>query len=316
MNALLGGGKKTREDHRHHCVDALAIALISPGLIQQLRKQLKENERLNRNPNAVVLEPPKWLSIDLIRPKIEDVNVSVRISRKVRGPLHAETNYSPRLHDGYHHVRKDVNNLSKNELERIVDPVVKNVVVRAVSDAGGDPKKIRDVYMISEKKGLKIPIKKVRIRNQASGDVVPVGFGKKKRYVALDLIHHIEIFKRKNTSHSREYSSRVVNLYEAYQRKSRKEPIVSKEPPEDGYEYVFSLAKGEIINWQNNLWRILTFMTNSNNKIQTKLSQVSDARKDSDIPLSGRQPYLNDEFLSNITKVSIDPLGNCHINND
>jgi len=319
FNALLGGAsKKTREDHRHHSVDALAIALISPGLIQDLRKQIKENERLNRKWNDVVLTPPKWLSIDFIRPKIEDVNVSVRISRKVRGPLHQETNYSPLLHDGYHHMRKNINDLSEKELERIVDPVVQNIVKKAASDAGGKPKKIKEVYMTSERKALRTPIKKVRVRNLSSGDVVQIGHGKKKRYVALDLIHHVEIFKAKDSSRSPVYISRKVKLYEAYQRKSDKNPIVCKEPPEDGYEYVFSLATGEIIKWQNKLWRLQTFRSSdkSSNRIQTKLAQVSDARKDEAIPLSGRQPFLNDKFLSTITKVSIDPLGNCRISND
>ena len=132
LNDILGdGGEKTRDDHRHHAVDALTVACCHPGMTQKLSRywQDKDDPRA-REPRL----PPPWETIRRdAEEAVEKIVVSHRVRKKVSGPLHEETIYgntgektmqkgSPTYHSFV--TRKKVETLTKSELEKIRDKAV------------------------------------------------------------------------------------------------------------------------------------------------------------------------------------------------
>lgn len=96
LNGILGdGGYKTREDHRHHAVDAVAIAITTDRIIKQISDAAKkEAPRENGNFKLAGVTPPWPEFLDDTRSAIDRVIVSHRPSHKVNGQLHEETYYN------------------------------------------------------------------------------------------------------------------------------------------------------------------------------------------------------------------------------
>src|SRR5262249_2108380 len=79
--------EKSREDHRHHAVDAIVIALTNPSRLQQLAKTKRHAADYERMP-----EP--WSAFrDQVADVIAKMYVSHRVPRGIYGPLHEETIY-------------------------------------------------------------------------------------------------------------------------------------------------------------------------------------------------------------------------------
>lgn len=153
LNGLLRNDEvdmKTRDDHRHHAVDALVIALTD-------RSRLHSLSRIRRGGGTLatgeVLEYP-WegfrndavARIGMLDGGVDEHGqrraVSHRVQRKVAGALHAETVYGP-VHDaqgarvgGKFVFRKAVDALSPNEVDKIRDPVIRRIVMARLEAHG------------------------------------------------------------------------------------------------------------------------------------------------------------------------------------
>lgn len=252
LNRILSdGGEKTREDHRHHAIDAIAIALSTPAITKRISDAAARSPRPGGWKNVEVPKPWEGFYEDVVQ-SINNIVVSHRISRKVRGALHKETIYSPPKvsKDGktYVHVRKRLDSLSSSEIKEIVDPVVQKIVLDKFKELGeGDPKKVfsdpQNHPFLSSKDGRKIPIHKVRIRKAIS--TFKIGGGANERNVVKSN-HHLEIFEVTDEKGGKKWEGKVVSMYEAYLRKKREEPIVQRDHGE-GKNFLFSLANKDII---------------------------------------------------------------------
>ena len=233
LNALLGGGdEKSREDHRHHAVDALVIALTDAGTIQLLSRAAEAAaERGCRL--FVPFEKPWPGFVDEVKCSVDAINVSFRVNRRISGALHKDTLFS-KPHkviggDGkakeYRHVRKPLASMSADEIESIVDERVRKVVQDKLKDLGGDPKKAfadanNHPYMKAHD-GRIIPIHKARIREAIS--VISLGEGGATRYAAPGANHHMEIVavvdSQGNEKRWEAAGGDAVSLYEAARRR-------------------------------------------------------------------------------------------------
>src|SRR5690606_28434714 len=93
LNSILGAGAKNREDHRHHAVDAIAVAFASPTAVQRLQRAAEQASAEGRRLFAPVREP--WSGfLEEARSKVLAINVSRRLTKKIAGELHKATNYS------------------------------------------------------------------------------------------------------------------------------------------------------------------------------------------------------------------------------
>lgn len=132
LNSILNpdGDGKTRADHRHHAVDALAVALTSRSFVKRLVDWHKLRETGVRPPQLQV----PWNGLfEETKAKIADVVVSHRVQRKLSGPLHEETVLGltadrPSKQDGLVLAkRKPLHALSDSEVDDIRDPHIREM---------------------------------------------------------------------------------------------------------------------------------------------------------------------------------------------
>ncbi len=262
LNKILGSPEKNREDHRQHAIDAIVVALTSPRLIKNISEQaerIPKDERKHDRWWRFIAPPWETIFNDAYE-KVHNIIVSHRPERKVSGRLHEETNYSPpkpseKEGETVVHVRKALNNITKKEIEAIVDKTVRETVEKRLNELGiDDPKKAfadpKNYPLMPNKKGLHIPIRHVRVRKVMS--VFPVGERERVRYVATDENHHLEIFETKDKKGKTIWEGNVVSMFEAMQRKKRGEPVIQKKLIRDGKivedaKFLFSLCKGDIV---------------------------------------------------------------------
>ncbi|WP_347158966.1 type II CRISPR RNA-guided endonuclease Cas9 [Pontibacter chitinilyticus] len=160
LNSILNQdkNKKTRDDHRHHAVDALVVALTTPRMLQELSRW----NSLDRSPQMHNFEIPWDTFYRDARTAIENILVSQKKNSKTvtswnrkvkdkdgkattlrqvsaRGQLHKETVYGKRIDlfskkdsveygEEFYAVRKPLSELSKTMINNIIDPVIKTII--------------------------------------------------------------------------------------------------------------------------------------------------------------------------------------------
>lgn len=274
LNRVLGlNGEKNRGDHRHHAVDAVAIAMTTEGLVKQLASAAERPAHERRVHDKVRLFgdfKPAWSTAtdDLLAIK-DAIVASHEVRHRVRGALHEETFYSTaRDEEGRElkrglagewltwkgqpykgkvvvHVRKAVDKLEAKQVATIVDDRIRSAVEDALKAAGQtDPSKAfgkkrddKEVWpQLTAKDGSKVDIRRVRVRK--SGDkFFGVGRDRTRGQVESDANHHMAIFEepaRRGTK----WSCRIVSLIEAAgtlrdQRRHRDELLKSGVPGAD-----------------------------------------------------------------------------------
>ncbi len=236
LSILNEGEIKKRDDHRHHAVDSMAIALTTPKMIQELSRA-SEKARLHGG-RSYGLVPQPWDGFlkDAIE-SIGDINVSHRPERRVQGGLHEDSFYSSsRDEDGgrkeggkFIHIRKPLVKMSKKDVENIVDPEVRSLV-RAASSAGKPEKVFSDpekLPVMRNGDGRKMTIKKARIRKAQS--TLKIGTGGGARYVASGSNHHVEILEGVDKKGKLRWEGVVISRFEAMQRVKRGCPVVQRD---------------------------------------------------------------------------------------
>jgi len=252
LNGILGGGEKTREDHRQHAIDAICVALTDAGIVKALSDAAGRAQREGRRRFGRMEEPFEgfW---DRAAESVLSINVSHRVSRKVNGPLHERTLYGPapeldKKGNPVYHVRKSLDKLSVGEVADIVDDTVRKLVGEKLAQVGGPANKVfsnpANHPVLTTKDGRQIPIHRVRIRKAVAAQ--RIGHDATSRYILPGSNHHVEIFETKDEKGGIKWVGHMVTRLEAARRLARHQPIVNKEH-EEGEEFLFSLAPGEMI---------------------------------------------------------------------
>lgn len=326
LNAILGdGGHKSRFDHRHHAVDAVTIALTTPALV----KAVADTARRATPGRA-------WLLADLAQPwptfaqevraRLEEAVVSHRPSRKVRGPLHEETLYSPvrnergvPVEDGaYTHTRKPLEKLSRGMIADIVDPVVRQTIEQKVAESGGDPKRVfadaaqHPFYPRSDRQ---VRIHRVRVRQKERP--LRIAAEHRARHVLTGSNHHVEIVA--DEGRNGRWDGSVVSLLEAHRRRNTGEPVVKRDHGQ-GKRFLFALAGGDTVELTVPGKTAALYVVRGIGKLhqggreycQVALVGVNDARTLDEIRASGDllRVLVNKLRELGCRKVEVDPLGN------
>ena len=288
LNGLLNQGEsfKTRDDHRHHAVDAVVVGLCGPGMVKRYAEASAHAPR-HRSRLVVEVDTPWAGFVDEVRSVLNGMVVSHRRSRKVSGALHAETNYSPpRARQGeevdasVRHVRKPLVAMSRGEIEAIVDPVVKRLVLEKLG--GGDPGTVfADAanlpLMYTTRDGLAIPIRKARYRKR----VTPLRVGGKRgaeRHVAPGSNHHMAIVAKIGLDGKEaSWEGHVVTMFEAARRLRAGEPVVQRDWGA-GRRFVFSVSGGDCLEVDTKFGKgtLVRVTVISGNQIECRL--INDAR--------------------------------------
>jgi len=298
-NILSDDGEKTRADHRHHAVDALAVACAHPGVTNRLSRYLQQKDEPGaQRPNL----PPPWPNIRHdAEAAVAKIIVSHRVRKKVSGPLHKETVYGDTGEEvragkiTYRRfvTRKKVDALTKGELEEIRDPKVGGTVRDWVSAHGGDPKKAFSSY---PKLGGGPEIRKVRLlTKQQIGMMAPVSTG----YADLSVNHHMAIYRIAGEKSEFE----VVSLFEAMRRMRAREPVVRK-AAKGGAVFVMSLSPGDAVEWPEGDKKGIRIVQGVWAAGPIVTLDHKDAKGD-----SVWRPSPGSLLDANARKVSIDPIG-------
>lgn len=305
--------EKSRDDHRHHAVDAIAVALASHKWIKALSDFSKTS--LSRRPLANAVIPDPWPGFrEEVRAQIlERTTVSHRPEKKLHGALHEETIYGkPRQENGKQvvHVRKPVASLTtRAAIEEIVDPVVRECVMRQFGLCGEDARKFAEQPPCLPSG---VPIKSARIRKSLT--TVTVGAGVRQRAVVTGDNHHMEVIAELGKDGKpKRYRGIVVSRLEALRRFRRNQPVIQKDHG-PGFEFCFTLREGDMVEYAPNsetkeLWRVNGVSGGAQQRI--KLTRAVDARLVQDKKKTGDllEPSVNPFMSGGGWKVQVSPLG-------
>jgi len=237
LNSILSGDIeiKTRDDHRHHAVDALVVANITPHMLHKLSSYHK----YNYSDKTAITEhrfPMPWDHFhEQAQKSINDILVSFHCRNRVRGKLHEETNYGqiidPETGEKVYVVRKKIESITAKMITNIVNKETRNLILNRLREFGVDtlkkfkiPKEAFAEPILHPKTGHQI--KSVRVKIPSSNMIALYGEDR-KLFVESGSNHHIEIFANPDNSKKVGY---IVTLYEAIQRKRKGKPIVNTSP--------------------------------------------------------------------------------------
>lgn len=332
---------KSRDDHRHHAVDAIVVALTSRSLMKKLSnenkkitseqwKTLEESgreiyEELKTQLNGRISLSEPWPNFRKdVKRNINDITVSHRVNRKVSGALHEETFYGPteekaKKNKAMMVVRKPVHALSKKDLTLIRDEGIKKIVNATVQERIDSGKKLEDAIksleqnppcIISPK--AKVPIRKVRLLMEKIPSIMHSfedDNGKVFKHALYGNNHHIAIYKTTDKKGKDKQVGFVIPALEVARRIKDGEPMVDKNYRED-HEFLFSLSKNDIIinHEDGDIYRLQ--FTESSGKMTFRKINIA-GKKDSD-------PGILRRMASTLkaTKIKISPIGEIFPAND
>lgn len=236
LNCILAGEgppEKNRDDHRHHVVDAVVIALTSRGLFQHLSKlsaQQRGSVALRRLP---IGEPWPEFYRD-VDGKIQGIVVSHALVHKIRDAFHEDTayGYSEATKSFVYRVPLD-GNFKETAIKKIRDATVGELVAARLRGAGGDAKRaFGDPNNPLRHVDGATPIRSVRIKAGVSRKTVaPVSDrnGMEYKFFKYGNNHHVEIIEHKETG--KRQGIFVTTMEAARRARVVKMPIVKRDPP-------------------------------------------------------------------------------------
>jgi CRISPR-associated endonuclease Csn1 len=254
LNALLatdGNAKKNRDDHRHHAVDALVVALTSRAFVKRLsdasRKQAMVEKRLIAPPWATLREDA--------RRAVGRIVVSHKVRRKVSGPLHKQTSYGDtgvRLEDGRKNyalyvARKTVATLTVAQAKDIRDSRIRELALGRLAEHGGDAKKAFATPLLLPARDGKppaTPIKRVRVLVKQQPNLMVELKAANKSFADIGDNNHMAIYR----DAAGDILYETVSISEATGRKAKGEPIVRRVHP-TGATFVMSLSPGDMLEF-------------------------------------------------------------------
>lgn len=268
---------KNRDDHRHHAVDAIVIALTNRSRLQQLAK-------LYRHGGERELLPEPWPGFRMaVEQAVNRINVSHRVQRKVCGALHEETIYGPTEkpcrkrgenrpwakdwieQDELFVHRKPLEALTLAEVEHIRDVRVRELVnqrlerygIKAGRKKRGEKGKTENIpkeawkepLLLTPRKGQSrgrpAVIKTVRVVKKEE-TIQPIRSG--SAYVKPGSLHHLCIFEYQDERGRRKREPKFVSMIEAARRRKLGEPIIQRRHPDRPDAcFVMSLCAGEMV---------------------------------------------------------------------
>ncbi len=272
--------KKNREDHRHHAIDAITVALTEQGFMQRLSTYYAKEENKNRSLDNSEKFPMPWDGFEKdVKKFAESILIShkqnnkvlTRISKKIekngviyksvgfsaRGQLHKDTVYGKRTPPGHkeaYHVRKPITSLEdKKQIGKVVDGVIRNLILEHLRDNCGvdisnDSFKVpKDAFFKNGKPRLFLP-------NRKGGEPVPVkkvrvreNFGNAhnlkssvNQYVDLKNNHHALIYLK----YDGKLGEAMVSYWEAVERQKQGAEVFRL--PADGKESIAILQTNDM----------------------------------------------------------------------
>ena len=334
LNAILNDGDtKSRDDHRHHAVDAIAIGVTSPGMVKQLSDSIRLQElqgSAEHYHTGRFKEMKSWPAM-FVESKaiVSNIITSHHVSKKIRGGLHKDTFYS-KDHEfevkgklkKFKHVRVELPNLEKAMIPKIVDDGIRRAVENRLRELEtADPKKAFRGYqnmpeLVSKDGNTRIPIKKVKIRRPQN--TIIVGKDKRQRNVVTGNNHHMLIYAEldKNGNETK-WVGEVVTLLEATERLKNRQPVINRDVG-PGRKFIMSVRRGDVLEIEESGTKALKLVTGIDLDTPIYLVPLNDARLREIMKKDGSliRKRANPLRKLHANKFTLDPLGNLRRAND
>ncbi len=257
-NYLLGEGEKVRDDHRHHAIDALTVAVTSPELVKKIASMPSElRRRLSREKQPLV----EATLYEQAHGLLDSAAVSHHVVNKIRGAFHKETIYGKDFGNTERHVRVALGALTGKDLAGIVDPAIRNIIEQSLENNGVDlaavSGKDTPLKTFSDQANLPSltdragnPVNTIRyVRVKRNVNARTIGEGDRQRAVANGENHLLAVFAELDERGGEvKWVGEIVSLLDARLRLQRGEPPVRLDRP--GLKFKFTLKKGDIVSWE------------------------------------------------------------------
>ncbi|WP_414654272.1 type II CRISPR RNA-guided endonuclease Cas9 [Flavobacterium sp. UBA4197] len=241
LNTVLNDANaKTREDHRHHAIDALVMACSKISYLQELSKWNRHNRNYDLKDFPLPWETfrydaEKAIEKILVSHKKTSNAITVRTHKvekngktyknvgvAARGQLHKETVFGKRKFNGEEafHVRKPIDNLeTAKQIDKVVDETIRSLILKRINELGGFVKdKIpANTFFIADEKGVKQP--QIFLPNK-NGNPVPVLKVRMK-----ETINKAKQLKKDENQYVNPRNNDHVLIYENYEGKLDKDVI-------------------------------------------------------------------------------------------
>ncbi len=306
---------KNRDDHRHHAVDAIVIALTDRSRLQQLARIHREG---GTQTTGEILPDP-W---ENFRAHVEDavnsINVSHRARRKVSGCLHEDTIYGSTASPSEFAFRKKLTDIKLAMVGSIRDRSIRAMVLERLHQHGIDPATAQSIPADVWKEPLLmpsgIPIKKVRL-TKCDRTIQPIRGG--SAFVKSGSIHHLAIFEIPTSAGKAKRDAVFVSRLEANQRIRDHAPLHCRRHPNHPHaRFVMSLSSGDLLLVERDGRQVvMKLKTAISTEAKLILVDARDARQDKMISKTKVTPNTLFTKLA-ARKVTVDPLGRIRWAND
>lgn len=323
-NFLLGEGEKVRDDHRHHAIDALTIALTSPEMVRLIASMTPEQRR-NKTMDCqdTIIDNEVYRQASAM---LKNMPVSHHVVNKIRGAFHKETIYGKNYGNDIRHKRMKLSDLTVKDIPDIVDPAVKELILRRIglnedqlaSLNDKDLQKLLDVSTplpFKARNGQTVNlIKAVRVREKVTAR--SIGIGDSVREVANGSNYLLAVFaKQDSLGRETSWTGEIVSLMDARHRLLHHQPLFEKNRP--GMKFKFTLKKGDIVTFVKDGVERLCIIRGVSLP-QFSCCPIHDARMAKELKAAKVwfTPTLSAAFQWNMTKYTMNLFGELRRAND
>lgn len=347
LNEILnpdGENEKSRDDHRHHTIDAVAIAFTNDFFINLLSRNSRFEYTGRMRVEGMKMPYPGFM--EEVRDKVNTILVSYRNKKRlltvknnkyryskaqnkpvqktyqVRGPLHEETNYglinNPHTGGQNYVVRKPLSTIeTEKQIEKIVDPAIKKLIKSHIDNNGGKiASALKLPVFMTSKDGKKIPVNTVRMIDNAENLIQLRPKENPKLFVSSGNNYCIAIYE--GSDGKRDYQT--ISFYDAVKRKKTGQSVV---PLSMGNKpLLYDLRQKDMviayknhpeeIDWNNEaslfsqLYRVIKF---SGNQINLGLHQFTNINSDKPKQYAAGVVLIKKINTLKAIKVKINTLG-------
>jgi CRISPR-associated endonuclease Csn1 len=243
---LWDDGRKSRNDHRHHALDAAVIGLCSRSLIQRLATAAARAESLGENRLLDRLDLPWPTFREDLRSALERMTVSHKPDHGREGALHNETNYGWRGAPDARGVplvgrRVPVEDLSSpQDLAKIVDPTLRREIFAELGPLFEAKAKAKEIRAALAGYTARSGVRRVMLEERLS--VIALAdrrTGEPYRFVKGDSNYCYEIFRRPDGR----WDGEIISTFEANQRGIS----LSRSEARCGLPLIFRLHKDDLV---------------------------------------------------------------------
>ncbi len=263
--------KKSRDDHRHHAIDAIVIAYTSIRFLQQISRY--HSLRIHDKVIQDRFEPPfegfrnevvKFVSSILVSHRKDKRLLSTKNNKyyhrrsgsrehqkgimSVRGQLHEETIYGKIL-DPYsgreeYVVKKQLSKLTPEQVDKIVDKPIIELIKETAELTGKSIKQVlnEDLVQYNEAgKGVRIRSVRIKAVHKPQSIIVKDKNGKiSERNVMLKNNYCANIYANKKGKKI----MNIISFYDAVNRKIRNQSLIDDFPE---LEYLFTITQDDYL---------------------------------------------------------------------